>query len=103
MAVQLRATVIPHAGLVGWLAGRHLDHEFRDQPPAATAETAARTERPNPRRSAKVAGIAATERRRALVAVDAPDRFDLAKVGRALGTTAVRIVALGDGAPAWAR
>jgi Ala-tRNA(Pro) deacylase len=92
MAVELRAVAGPHTGLVDWLAGHRVDFDVREHPVTYSAEATARAEHSDPRRFAKVVGVAAADGRQVLLLVDAPDHVDLAKARRVLGTTDVRIL-----------
>lgn len=82
----------PHAGLIDWLAGHKVEFELREHPRTFTAEATARAEHTDPRRFAKVVGVAAADGRRVLLVVDAPDHVDLAKARRLLGATDVRVM-----------
>lgn len=86
MAVELRTIAGPHAGLIDWLAGHRVEYELREHPETYTAEATARAEHTDPRRFAKVVGVAAADGRHVLLVVDAPDHVDLAKARRLLGT-----------------
>lgn len=92
MAVDLPRYTGPHAGLLDWLGGRHVDYELREHPETFTAEATARVEHVDPRRFAKVVGVAASDGRRALLLVDAPDHVDLAKARHVLGAADVRVL-----------
>jgi len=92
MAVDIPKVVGPHAGLLDWLAGRHVEYELREHPETFTAEATARAEQMDPRRFAKVVGVAASDGRRVLLLVDAPDHVDLAKARRILGAADVRLL-----------
>ena len=92
MAVETPRTDGPHAGLLDWLAGRHVEYELHEHPETFTAEATARAEHIDPRRFAKVVGIASNDGRRALLLVDAPDHVDLAKAKRILGAADVRLL-----------
>jgi Ala-tRNA(Pro) deacylase len=91
MAVDI-PRVGPHQGLIDWLAGRHIEYELREHPETFTAEATARAEHLDPRRFAKVVGVATDDERRALLLVDADDHLDLAKARRVLGAHDVRIL-----------
>lgn len=93
MALGIRTGAGPHAGLVDWLASRHVDHELREHPEAYTAEAAARAAHTDPRRFAKVVGVGTADGRRVLLVVDALDHVDLGKARRLLGAGDVRILA----------
>jgi len=82
----------PHAGLVDWLAGRHVDYEIREHPEAFTAQDTARAERLDPHAFVKVVGVITDEGRRVLLAIEAVDHIDLAKAHRVLGARDVRIM-----------
>jgi Ala-tRNA(Pro) deacylase len=82
----------PHAGLLDWLAGRHVEYELHEHPETFTAEATARAEHVDPRRFAKVVAVVAADGRRALLVVDAPDHVDLAKARRILGSGDVRLL-----------
>jgi Ala-tRNA(Pro) deacylase len=92
MAAELRTIAGPHAGLVDWLARHGVEHELREHPETYTAEATARAEHTDPRRFAKVVGVAAADGRHVLLAVDAPDHVDLAKARRLMGTADVRVL-----------
>lgn len=92
MAVDAPKITRPHAGLLDWLAGHHVEYELCEHPETYTAEATARAEHIDPRRFAKVVGVAANDGRRALLLVDAPDHVDLAKARRVLGTADVRLL-----------
>ena len=92
MAGETPRTAGPHAGLLDWLAGRHVEYELHEHPETFTAEATARAEHIDPRRFAKVVGIASNDGRRALLLVDAPDHVDLAKAKRILGAADVRLL-----------
>ncbi|MEW6224169.1 MAG: YbaK/EbsC family protein [Chloroflexota bacterium] len=92
MAVESPRTEGPHAGLLDWLAGRHVEYELHEHPETFTAEATARAEHIDPRRFAKVVGVATNDGRRALLLVDAPDHVDLAKATRTLGAADVRLL-----------
>jgi Ala-tRNA(Pro) deacylase len=82
----------PHQGLIDWLAGRHIEYELREHPETFTAEATARAEHLDPRRFAKVVGVAADDGRRALLLVDADDHVDLVRARRVLGAADVRVL-----------
>jgi len=123
MAVELRTIAGPHAGLIDWLAGHRVEYELREHPETYTAEATARAEHTDPRRFAKVVGVAAADGRHVLLVVDAPDHIDLAKARRLLGTAGTHHftvhvdrqswerasgvawadLAQDDGQPAWSR
>jgi Ala-tRNA(Pro) deacylase len=86
------AHVGPHAGLLDWLAGRHIEYELHEHPETFTAEATARAEHVDPRQFAKVVGVATANGRTALIVVDATDHVDLAKARRVLGSPDVRIL-----------
>jgi len=92
MAVDIPKVVGPHTGLLDWLAGRRVEYELREHPETFTAEATARAEQMDPRRFAKVVGVAASDGRRVLLLVDAPDHVDLAKARRILGAADVRLL-----------
>jgi len=92
MAVDHPKTTGPHQGLLDWLAGRSIEYELREHPETFTAEATARAEHVDPRRFAKVVGVATNDGRRALLLVDAPDHVDLAKARRVLGAADVRLM-----------
>jgi Ala-tRNA(Pro) deacylase len=92
MAVGTPRIEGPHAGLLDWLAGRHVEYELHEHPETFTAEATARAEHVDPRRFAKVVGVATNDGRRALLLVDAPDHVDLAKARRVLGAADVRLM-----------
>lgn len=89
---MLPTFVGPHAGLIDWLAGRHVEYEIRQHPEAFTAEATARAEHLDPRSFVKVVGVVADDGRRVLLAVDAADHVDLAKAHRVLGARDVRVM-----------
>ena len=93
MAVELPRITGPHAGLLDWLARRHVEYEVREHPETFTAEATARVEHIDPKRFAKVVGVATNDGRRVLLLVDAPDHVDLAKARRVLGAADVRLLA----------
>ncbi len=82
----------PHAGLLDWLASRHVEYELHEHPETFTAEATARAEHVDPRRFAKVVAVVTADGRRALLVVDAPDHVDLAKARRILGSGDVRLL-----------
>lgn len=82
----------PHEGLLDWLAAKHVEYELREHPETFTAEATARAEHIDPRRFAKVVGIATDDGRQVLVVVDAPDHVDLAKARRVLGAADARLM-----------
>ena len=92
MVVETPKIEGPHAGLLDWLAGRHVEYELHEHPETFTAEATARAEHVDPRRFAKVVGIATNDSRRVLLLVDAPDHVDLAKARRILGAGDVRLL-----------
>jgi Ala-tRNA(Pro) deacylase len=92
MAAEPSAIAGPHAGLIDWLASRGVDYQLHEHPETYTAEATARAEHTDPRRFAKVVGVAAADGRHALLLVDAPDHVDLVKARRLLGATDVRIL-----------
>jgi Ala-tRNA(Pro) deacylase len=92
LAVEASRMNGPHAGLLDWLAGRHVEYELHEHPETFTAEATARAEGMDPRRFAKVVGVATSDGRRALLLVDAPDHVDLAKARRVLGSADVRLL-----------
>lgn len=92
MAAQSRAISGPHAGLIDWLARRSVEHQLREHPETFTAEATARVEQIDPRRFAKVVGVATPDGRSALLLVDAPDHVDLAKARRLMGAADVRVL-----------
>lgn len=92
MAVETPRTEGPHAGLLDWLAGRHVEYELHEHPETFTAEATARAEHVDPRRFAKVVAVATNDGRRALLVLDAPDHVDLAKARRILGAADVRLL-----------
>lgn len=92
MAVETPSVEGPHAGLLDWLAGRHIEYELHEHPETFTAEATARADHIDPRRFAKVVGIATNDGRRILLLVDAPDHVDLAKARRILGAADVRLL-----------
>jgi Ala-tRNA(Pro) deacylase len=96
MGVELRANAGPHAGLIDWLAARHVEYELREHDETFTAEATARAEHLDPRRFAKVVGVATADGRHVLLLVDAPDHVDLAKARRLLGSTDVRVLPEGE-------
>jgi Ala-tRNA(Pro) deacylase len=82
----------PHAGLIDWLAGRHIEYELREHPQAFTAEATARAEHTDPHRFVKVVGVVTDDGRRALIAVEAVDHVDLQKARSILGARDVRVL-----------
>ncbi len=92
MAVGTPGGTGPYLGLLDWLAGRQVDYELREHPETFTAEATARAEHVDPKRFAKVVGVAASDGRRVLLVVDAPDHVDLAKARQVLGVTDVRLL-----------
>jgi Ala-tRNA(Pro) deacylase len=92
MAVDVTRSEGPHPGLLDWLAGRHVEYELHEHPETFTAEATARAEHIDPRRFAKVVGVATSDGRRVLLLVDAPDHVDLAKARRVLGASDVRLM-----------
>lgn len=92
MAVETPTFTGPHAGLLHWLAAKHVEYELREHPETFTAEATARVEHMDPRRFAKVVGLAANDGRRVLVVVDAPDHVDLTKARRVIGAGDVRLM-----------
>jgi len=86
------APVSPHAGLLDWLAGRHVEHELHEHPETFTAEATARADHVDPHQFAKVVGVVTAEGRTALIVVDAVDHVDLAKARRVMGTRDVRLL-----------
>lgn len=82
----------PHAGLLDWLAGRHIEYELHEHPETFTAEATARAEHVDPHQFAKVVGVATEGGRTALIVVDAVDHVDLAKARQVLGSADVRIL-----------
>ena len=96
MVAQSRAISGPHAGLIDWLAGRGVEYELREHPETFTAEATARADHIDPRRFAKVVGVATPDGRSALLLVDAPDHVDLAKARRLMGAADVRVLTEGE-------
>lgn len=92
MTLEAPATPRPHQGLIDWLAGRHIEYELREHPETFTAEATARAEHLDPRRFAKVVGVATDDGRRVMLLVDAEDHVDLGKARRVLGATDVRVL-----------
>lgn len=92
MAVEVPKRGGPHAGLLDWLAGRHVEYELHEHPETFTAEATARAEHTDPKRFAKVVGVGTNDGRRVLLLVDAPDHVDLAKARRILGAADVRLL-----------
>jgi Ala-tRNA(Pro) deacylase len=92
MAVDNPRMTSPHAGLLDWLARHDIEYELREHPQTFTAEATAHAEHVDPRRFAKVVGVATDDGRRALLLVDAPDRVDLAKARLVLGAFEVRLM-----------
>jgi Ala-tRNA(Pro) deacylase len=92
MVVDAPKITGPHAGLLDWLAGRHVEYELREHPETFTAEATARAEHIDPKRFAKVVGVATNDGRRVLLVVDAPDHVDLAKARGVLGAADVRLL-----------
>ena len=92
MAVDAPKITGPHAGLLDWLASRHVEYELCEHPETFTAEATARAEHVDPKRFVKVVGVAASDGRRVLLLVDAPDHVDLAKARRVLGAADVRLL-----------
>lgn len=92
MAVDIPKGTGPHQGLLDWLAGRGIEYELREHPETFTAEATARAEHVDPRRFAKVVGVATNVGQHVLVLVDAPDHVDLAKARRVLGAADVRLM-----------
>jgi Ala-tRNA(Pro) deacylase len=82
----------PHPGLLDWLAGRHVEYELHEHPETFTAEATARAEHLDPRRFAKVVGVATDDGRQVVLLVDADDHVDLAKARRALDAADVRVL-----------
>jgi Ala-tRNA(Pro) deacylase len=91
MVAETRGTG-PHAGLLDWLAGRHVEYELHEHPETFTAEATARAEHLDPRRFAKVVGVATDDGRHLILVVDADDHVDLAKARRALSAADVRVL-----------
>lgn len=91
MAVESPRTG-PHAGLLDWLAGRHVEHELHEHPETFTAEATARAEHLDPHLFAKAVGVVASDGRQVLLLVDADDHVDLVKARRALGVDDVRVM-----------
>ncbi len=91
MAANTTATG-PHQGLLDWLAGRRIEYEVREHPETFTAEATARAEHLDPRRFAKVVGVATDDGRRALLVVDANDHVDLVRARHVLGAGDVRVL-----------
>ena len=90
--LQSPSFIGPHAGLVDWLAGRHVEYEIREHPQTFTAEATARAERVDPHAFVKVVGAITDDGRRVLLAVDAVDHVDIGKTHRILGAREVRIM-----------
>ncbi len=91
MAVQAHRPG-PHAGLLDWLAGRHIEYELHEHPETFTAEATARAEHLDPHRFVKAVGVVAGDGRQVLLLVDADDHVDLVKARRALEADDVRIM-----------
>ena len=92
MATEATRQAGPHPGLLDWLTAHHVDYELHEHLETFTAEATARAEHLDPRRFAKVVGVATADGRSALLVVDAPDHVDLAKAKRVLGATDARIM-----------
>lgn len=93
MAVEHQTrTIGPHAGLLDWLAGRHVEYELHEHPETFTAEATARAEHLDPHRFAKVVGVGTADGRTALLVVDAVDHVDLRKARLVLGASDIRIL-----------
>lgn len=82
----------PHAGLLTWLAGHHVEYEVREHPLTFTARETARVEGIDPRRFAKTLGVETAEGTRALLVVDAADRLDPVSARKVLHTGSVRLL-----------
>jgi prolyl-tRNA editing enzyme YbaK/EbsC (Cys-tRNA(Pro) deacylase) len=82
----------PHAGLLDWLAGRHVEYELREHPETFTAEATARAEHLAPHGFAKGVGVATDDGRRLILLVGADDHVDLAKARRVLRAADVRVL-----------
>jgi prolyl-tRNA editing enzyme YbaK/EbsC (Cys-tRNA(Pro) deacylase) len=92
MIVESTTQSGPHQGLLIWLAANHVEYELREHPETFTAEATARAEHLDPRRFAKVVGVAASDGRHVLLVVDAADHVDLAKARRVLAAADARLL-----------
>jgi prolyl-tRNA editing enzyme YbaK/EbsC (Cys-tRNA(Pro) deacylase) len=92
MVVENPTQTGPHAGLLDWLASKHVEYEIREHPETYTAEATARAEHLDPRKFAKVVGVSTSDGRHVLVVVDAPDHVDLGKARRVLAASDVRLM-----------
>jgi Ala-tRNA(Pro) deacylase len=94
---------VPLVALLDWLGAHGLAYDLHEHPLAFTALETARVEGLDPHAFAKTLAVAASDGRRALVAIEANDHLDLVKTACALGTGRVRLlseVELLDLAPA---
>ena len=82
----------PYPRLLDWLAKHGVEFEIHEHDPAFTARDTARAEAVDPRTFAKVVAVMTDDDRKVLIALDATDHLDLAKAGRTLGTTGVRLL-----------
>ena len=92
MVVESTTGSGPHEGLLAWLAANHVEYELREHPETFTAEATARAEHVDPRRFAKVVGVAASDGRQVLLVVDAADHVDFAKARRVLAAADARLL-----------
>lgn len=78
--------------LLDWLRQRAIEHEIHEHAMTFTARGTARAEGVDPRTFAKVIGVRTDDDRTFLLVLDATDRVDLLKAGRALQADKVRLL-----------
>ena len=78
--------------LLDWLRQRAIEHEIHEHAATFTARGTARAEGVDPRTFAKVVGVRTNDDRTFLLVLDATDRVDLLKAGRALQADRVRLL-----------
>jgi len=78
--------------LLDWLVRHGVDHELHHHPNTLTASDTARAEGVDSRTFAKTVVVATSDGRRALLALEANDRLDLAKARHALAAASVHLL-----------
>jgi len=102
--MEATTTRAPDRRLLEWLEEHNVEYDLHHHVPTVTARQTARAEAVEPRTMVKSVVVQAADGGKALLALEASDRVDLAKAAHALGTTDVHLVTeaqLVEMAPGW--
>ena len=82
----------PDRRLLEWLKAHNVDYDLHHHAPTVTARQTARAEAVAARTMVKSVIVQAADGRKAILALEASDRVDLARAAHVLGTTEVHLV-----------